>query len=418
MKILLLMTGDELLAGNIVDTNAAWLADQCWMLGHQVIRKITVGDDADAIGAACREAAALADAVIVSGGLGATTDDITVESAAKAFGAPLILDAAAWQGIQDFFKSRGRTCTENNKRQAMFPTGATALSNTVGTAPGVQWPVGNATFFFLPGVPRELKHLFSEHIYPWLKSRATELYAEQRLHCVGMPEATIGQMLEALDLGPIRLSYRAHFPEVMLKMVGRGATAAQDVTTATARIRQALGTVVYGDGEDTLAQVVGRMLTARQETVAVAESCTGGYVSNQITNIPGASAYFDRGAVTYSNQSKIDWLGNHPHSGVEGATLAHIIDTNGAVSAECAEAMAAGIRKAAGSTYGLSVTGIAGPDGGTPEKPVGTVFMGLAHPKGVDVSKHFYPQSREMFKVGVSAVALNALRLYMRDHGD
>ncbi len=408
MKIILLMTGDELLSGNIVDTNAAWIADQCWMLGHQVIRKITVGDDADAIGAACRAAAAHADAVIVSGGLGATTDDITVESAAKAFGVPRVLDGAAWQGIQDFFKSRGLTCTENNKRQAMLPTGATALSNIVGTAPGVQWGVGKTTFFFLPGVPRELKQLFSDHIYPWLKTRATEIYAEHRLQCVGMPEATIGQTIQAIDLGDIRLSYRAHFPEVMLKVIARGPQAEAHVATAIARIRQALGTVVYGEGNDTLSQVVGRMLIERGETVAVAESCTGGYISNQITNTPGASAYFNRGAVTYSNAAKEQWLAVPPY----------IIDTNGAVSAECAEFMATGIQKVAGTTYGLSVTGIAGPEGGTPEKPVGTVFVGLAHPKGIDVSKHFYPQGREVFKVGVSAAVLNTLRLHLlRTHG-
>lgn len=403
MKIILLMTGDELLSGNIVDTNAAWLADQCWMLGHQVIRKITVGDDADAIAAACKEAAAHADTVIVSGGLGATTDDITVESAAKAFGAALELDKSAWQGIQDFFKSRGRTCTDNNKRQAMLPVGATALHNSVGTAPGVQWPVGKTTFFFLPGVPRELKHIFSDHVYPWLKLQPAEAYVEHRLHCIGLPEATIGQMLQTLDLSAIRLSYRAHFPEVMLKIVGRGAAAKADVATAVARIRQALNTVVYGEGDDTLPQAVGRLLAERGETVAVAESCTGGSISNQLTNVPGASQWFERGAVTYSNASKEQWLGV-PH---------YIIDKNGAVSAECAEAMAAGIQKTAGTTYGLSVTGIAGPSGGTPEKPVGTVVVGFSHPKGVEVAKHFYPQGRELFKAGVSAVALNTLRLHL-----
>lgn len=414
MKIILLMTGDELLSGNIVDTNAAWLAEQCWMLGHQVIRKITVGDDADAIADACQGAAADADVVIVSGGLGATTDDITVESAAKAFGADLVLDVAAWQGIQAFFKMRGRECTENNKRQAMLPVGAASLNNPVGTAPGVQWVVGKSTFFFLPGVPRELKQIFSGHVYPWLQKQSVDAYVEQRLHCVGMPEATIGQQLQMMDLGNIRLSYRAHFPEVMLKIVGRGPAARQDVTLAVARIREALGSVVYGEGEETLAQVVGRLLTKRKETLAVAESCTGGYISNQITDVPGASVYFDRGAVTYSNQSKIGWLGNQTHSGVEGATtLAHIIDTHGAVSRECAEAMAAGIRRVAGSTYGLSVTGIAGPSGGTPTKPVGTVFVGFAHPGGVSASEHCFSLGREVFKAAVGVTALNLLRHHL-----
>lgn len=403
MKIILLMTGDELLSGNIVDTNSAWIADQCWVLGHHVIRKITVGDDADAIAAACKEAAAHADVVMVSGGLGATFDDITVESAAKAFGAALELDETAWQGIQEFFKSRGRTCTENNKRQAMMPVGATALHNSVGTAPGVQWPVNKTTFFFMPGVPRELKQIFADHVHPWLKLQPAQAYVEHRLHCIGMPEATIGQTVQTLDLGAIRLSYRAHFPEVMLKIIGRGADAQADVATAVARIRQALGTVVYGEGDDTLPQVVGRLLTERGETLAVAESCTGGYISNQLTNVPGASAWFDRGGVTYSNIAKEQWLG----------VPRHIIDKNGAVSRECAEAMALGVQKIAGTTYGLSVTGIAGPTGGTPEKPVGTVFVGLAHPGGVGVTPHFYPHGREIFKVGVGAAALNIVRLHI-----
>jgi nicotinamide-nucleotide amidase len=160
---------------------------------------------------------------------------------------------------------------------------------------------------------------------------------------------------------------------------------------------------VYGEGDDTLPQVVGRLLADRGETLAVAESCTGGYISNQLTTIPGASTWFDRGGVTYSNAAKVQWLGVPPY----------IIDRNGAVSRECAETMALGIQKVAGTTYGLSVTGIAGPTGGTPEKPVGTVFVGLAHPGGVSVTPHFYPHGREMFKVGVGAAALNILRLHL-----
>lgn len=403
MKIALLMTGDELLSGNIVDTNAAWLADQCWMLGHEVVRKLTVGDDAAAIGDACQDLAARTDVVIVSGGLGPTSDDITIESAAKAFGAQLVLDPGVWQGIQDLFRARGRDCTENNKRQALLPVGATALRNSIGSAPGVQWAAGQATFFFLPGVPRELKQIFSDHVYPWLKAQAATPYFEHRLHCIGMPEATIGQTLQALDLGPIRLSYRAHFPEVMLKVVGRGMDAAAVVSGAAAKIRQALGTVVYGEAEDSLPEAVGQLLQARGETLAIAESCTGGYLSSRITDIPGASAWFERGAVTYSNAAKEQWLGVAPTT----------IEVHGAVSRECAEAMAAGIRKVAGTTYGMSVTGIAGPSGGTVEKPVGTVYVGLADLQGVSVTEHHYPQGREIFKVVVSATALNMLRLHL-----
>lgn len=403
MRIELITTGDELLSGNITDSNAAWLADQCWMLGHQVQRKATVGDVAADIQDVCRQAASRADAVIVTGGMGATTDDITVESAAAAFGVPLVLHDDILQEIYTYFTSRGRPCSENNKRQAMLPEGAVPLRNPIGTAPGVQWTVGQATFFFLPGVPKEMKQLFTLYTLPWLQARADDPYTEHRLHCVGMPEASMDQLLRAVDLGPIRLSYRAQFPEVTLKVIGRGAQAAADVTHAVALIRQTLKEVVYGEGDCSLPQAVGDLLVSRGETIAVAESCTGGYLSNQLTNIPGASRYFERAAVTYSNRAKEQWTSVDPT----------IIDRAGAVSRDCAEAMAVGVRQVAGTSYGLAVTGIAGPTGGTPEKPVGTVFVALAHAGGVEIREHHFPQGREWFKAYVSCAALNQLRLHL-----
>ncbi|MBI4126014.1 MAG: nicotinamide-nucleotide amidohydrolase family protein [Deltaproteobacteria bacterium] len=360
MRVAIVCTGDELMQGVIVNTNAAWLAEQCHKLGSEVVWQVTVSDDEGPIGEAVQEATSKAACVLVSGGLGPTTDDITIASVEKVFG-----------------KMKG-----------------TSLANKVGTAPGVQVTLGKAVVFFLPGVPPELYQIFSDSILPWLRERQEGAHAERVLHCFGMREAVIDEKLRNVDLCGTRLSFRVKFPEVLLKVLG------QKAEKAAANIRQCLGDVVYGEGDAQFSQVVGDLLRAKRTTIAVAESCTGGQIADLITDISGSSDYFERGLVTYSNRSKMELLG------VAEVT----IQKHGAVSRECAVEMARGVRVRSGTTLGLAVTGIAGPTGDTAEKPVGTVHLALAWDGGEQVEHFCFTRERKAFKQLVSWTALNMVR--------
>lgn len=398
MKIAIVTTGDEIMSGNVVDTNSAWIADKCWLLGHKVVWHGAVADDKDAIGDALKLAAGRAEVVFVTGGLGATLDDITVEAAAEAFGKKLVFREDVWKNIRAFFKKIGRECSDNNKRQARLPEGGKPLENKVGTAPGVQVKLGKAVFFFLPGVPRELYQIFDDSILPWLKEKAGNEYYEQRfLRCFGIPEASFDQKLKGLKLGGVRMSFRVTFPEVKIKLVARSG---KTVDAAEKKIRRKLGSYIFGTDDDTLELAVGRLLKAKGKTLAVAESCTGGLIANLVTNVPGASDWFERGIVSYSNRSKIEILGVNEKT----------IKKFGAVSRECAVEMARGARKISGADFGLAVTGIAGPSGGTEGKPVGTVHIALASAKGVKHVKYCHPLGRLPFKMLAAYEALDLVR--------
>lgn len=400
----LITTGTEIVTGDVLNSNASWLARACADLGIVVARHTTVGDDHAAIGAACREAIGRAEVVIVTGGLGPTSDDFTLAAFAAAIGRPLIFDAALWDRIQAAFARRGKECTPNNRRMAELPEGAVALRSAVGLGLGVCVTCDVTTFFFLPGVPQEVERIFPETIAPWLREHGWGTARTVRvLRCFGLPEATIGQRIEALQLRDVEIGYRVVFPETFVKIIAHGTDPQQvqrDLDTAESAVRGTLGDVVYGAGDDTLAGVVGRALSAQQATLAIAESCTGGCVSDHLTNVAGASRYFERAVVSYSNAAKQALLG------VPAALLAQ----HGAVSADVAAAMARGVRESAGTTYGLAVTGIAGPTGGTPEKPVGTVHLALATPRTIIRQHCVYPHERVAFKTYVTCTALDLLR--------
>jgi nicotinamide-nucleotide amidase len=400
----IITTGSEVLTGEILNSNAAWLGDACTALGLPLIAHTTVGDDAQTIGAACAVAADRARVVIVTGGLGATSDDLTLRAAAQALHRPLEFHEAIWTEIQAWFAKRGRPCDPINRRMAEFPAGARALTNAVGLAYGVQLTLADVTFFFLPGIPKEMERIFVEHIRPWFMTQGLcRVRARRVLRCYGLPEATIGQRLEALALSDVEVGYRVIFPETLVKLIASGddaAHVAQSLDAAEAIVRADLGPVIYGTGDDTLAAVVGRALTTRGETLACAESCTGGVVSHYLTNSPGASQYFLESIVVYSNAAKVHRLG----------VDAQVIETQGAVSAEVAIAMATGVRTQAGATYGIGITGIAGPEGGSPAKPVGTAFVALATPHDVQVDAIHYPNDRRVFKRYLAFRALDRLR--------
>jgi nicotinamide-nucleotide amidase len=405
MKIEVVTIGDELLSGNIVDTNFAWIGDRLWGAGFELHWHTTVGDEPPEISEALLNVVGRSEAAIVTGGLGATTDDITLEVAAQAFGLPLVLNQQALQEIKSFFQRVGRPMTPNNEKQALLPEGSRMIANRVGTAPGCHLTFKGVHFFFLPGVPREMKQQFDDFVLPSLVALDSEKkqFRQKVLRCFGAPEATIGQILEGLDLVDVDLAYRVSFPEILLKISARGSDSKKleaRINGVEKEIRSRLGDLVYGEGDESLAAVVGRMLVERKATLSVAESCTGGLLANLITDISGSSRYFERGVVTYSNESKMEIL-----KVPEG-----IIKTFGAVSSETAVAMAKGIRRLAKTTYSLAITGIAGPEGGTAEKPVGTVHIALDSEEGSEERGFHFPTNREWFKRLAAFAAMDLLR--------
>lgn len=402
MKIEVITIGDELLSGAVVDTNFAWIGEKLSESGFDLHWHSTVADDLEPIGQALTSARNRSDVVIVTGGLGPTTDDITLESAAHAFGLKLVLNQEALAEIEGLFQKIGLPMTENNRRQAMLPEGAEKISNRFGTAPGCRLQIGDCQLFFLPGVPREMKGEFEETVLPYLKKKVPgHFFRSKVFRCFGLPEATLDQTLRETKLPPVRLAWRLSFPEVLIKISTTDRSSGeQDLDEAERIIRAQLGTGIYSEGDLTIEKLIGKLLQSRSETLAVAESCTGGLIAHLLTNVPGSSAYFERGVVTYSNVSKSQILG------IDRKLLKKV----GAVSSEVAIAMAEGIRKVSGTTYGIGVTGVAGPSGGSESKPIGTVHIAVAGPKGTKERKYFFPRDREWFKLLAAHTALHKLR--------
>ncbi len=415
MIVELINTGSELMLGRTLNTHQQWLCRRLADLGYVVSRQVCVPDTGPAIEQAVRESLGRADLILVTGGLGPTSDDITRDLIAQMLERPLREDPEIVAQLQRFFASRNRPMPERNRVQALVPDGATVLPNPHGTAPGLAMEVrpnpfrdsGKATWLvMLPGPPRELHPMFSEVVAPLIQ-RALPLrgdYICRTLRTTGIGEsalaARIAKPLQPLEAQGLDLGYCAHSGRVDVRLAARGEAARKLVQTAENLVREELGAYLFAEGDEELESVIIRLLTEREETLAVAESCTGGCIVHRLTNVPGASAVFLAGLVTYSNEAKQKFLG------VSAETLAE----QGAVSDAVARAMAEGARLQNRTTYGLSVTGIAGPSGGTPAKPVGTVFLALAGPFPTVVERNFNPYDRETFKQVTSQQALDLLR--------
>ncbi len=374
--------GTELTRGELVDTNGPWLAAALTDLGFEVAEKATVDDDPARIIATLKRLAGWAKVIVCTGGLGPTTDDMTSEAVAEALGVPVERDEGSLDAIRRRFEKIGRTMSESNAKQADFPRGADVLANPIGTAPGFCVTIGEATAFFMPGVPREMKRMFDEQVVPRIRPLAPNDSHQVRLRTFGLPESIVGERLAGIEetFTGVTIGYRAHFPEIEVKVLARArdeASAHALCDAAAAEVKKRLADVVYGDGDDTFAGVVGRALRSRGYTLAIAESCTGGLVGHMLTREPGASDFLLVDAVTYANSAKTQLLG----------VGEDVLRGHGAVSAEVAAAMAEGVRRVSGADVALSLTGVAGPTGGTDEKPVGTVYIALASPKGTIV-KH------------------------------
>jgi nicotinamide-nucleotide amidase len=405
LRAAVLSTGDELTTGRIVDTNASWIADKLFEIGVELVAVLTVGDHRDRLAWAWRRGLELADVVISTGGIGPTADDLTSEMVAEVLGVPLVEDADSVARIRRLFEALGREMPLNNLKQALMPRGATIVPNAFGTAPGYRVAHEGRHVVVLPGVPREMKPMMEETVLPWLVALrgGDDVYLARTFQTFGLTESGLDEMVAgAVDPAEGRVSFRASFPEVSLRVVVHGppAEAARRLEALAVRIRERIGPFVYGEGAVTLEEVVGRLLREKGLTVGLAESCTGGLVAHRLTNVPGSSAWVRGGVVAYANDVK-EALVDVPHE----TLVAH-----GAVSEPTAGAMAAGARRRLGTSLGVGITGIAGPDGGTADKPVGTVCFGLASDAGVVTRRYQLWGTRDWVKLLASQVALDWIR--------
>jgi len=410
-RIAVLTVGDELLNGEIADTNTARIAAVLGRHGFRLSASLTVGDLEEEIAQALRDLALRHDVVIVSGGLGPTRDDLTARSAASAFERPLSLSAEAMESIRNFFERLGREMHRRDEKQALLPAGAAVLPNRGGTAPGFLLPVNGSSVYFLPGVPEEMAAMLEEGVLPLLKESFDEIppLRERVFRVFGLPEPKVEELLDGIVLSQgINVAYGLDFPFVLAKLRAEGEGADLLLDEAEPSVRQALGDHLVSVGDETLAERVGRLLVERGMSLALAESCTGGLIAKMLTDVPGSSAFLERSAVTYANSAKIDWLGLSPE----------ILEREGAVSESCAVAMACGIRRVAAADFGVAVTGIAGPTGGTAEKPVGTVYIALAAERGATARLFTFRGDRRRVRTLSAISALNWLRLVLENGFD
>jgi nicotinamide-nucleotide amidase len=404
LTVEILSTGDELLTGQVVDTNSTWLMDRLWDLGLMVRRKTLVGDDRNDLRAAIEETCGRADVVVMSGGMGPTEDDLTSEVVASVLGVPLDLHEPSLRAIEERMRSFGRVMTPNNAKQARFPRGAEPIPNRFGSAPGFAARVGRATLFCLPGVPVEFKGLCDEVVIPRLAARVGDVPAARVLKLIAVGESNADDAMRPVMQDPanrdVRFGFRAHWPEVHVKWSVPGPGAAARADAILARVKEIFGDRAWGEGKDELPELVVAKLVSRGERVALAESCTGGLLAALVTAVPGASAVFDLGVVAYANAMKERLVG------VPGDVLV----ASGAVSEPVARALAEGARRVSGADWGVGITGVAGPSGGTPEKPVGTVHLAIAGPAGTTAVQRAYRGDRERIRRHAAYDALDLLR--------
>jgi nicotinamide-nucleotide amidase len=395
MRAEILTIGDELCRGEIVDTNSSWLAGQLWDLGITVTWMTSCRDDADDMRRAFREAAARADVVLVSGGLGPTEDDLTVDVAAEVAGVGIETHEPSLERMKIRFEKARFALTPNNLRQVRVPAGAKVHENPAGIAPGFEMRLGSSTLFVFPGVPREMQAIFQASVCARLGELVTggEAIAKRTYRVFGKGESHIDHALAGIAQGTpgVTVHYQVAMPETLVKLVVKHADRALAEATLAAldeELRRRLGDLVYGDGSDSLAAAMGRALREAGATLAVAESCTGGMIGSLVTDVAGSSDYFKGGWIAYSNEVKTRDLG----------VSDEILRVHGAVSEECVTAMARGARERSGATFALAVSGVAGPGGGTPDKPVGTVHVALATRDGVRHRVINYPGARDQIR--------------------
>lgn len=399
-RVEIIAVGSEMLTPFRSDTNSLYLTRTLEECGCAVIAKTIIGDDIRGISDAFANAFARADIIIATGGLGPTVDDLTRDALAEFLNIPLQLNQEVLDRIAARFAKRGIKMPEVNRKQAMVPEGGIVLPNHNGTAPGIYIQAKGRDVFLLPGPPFELEPL-------WEQSGLPRLSKEKPLHrkmfrVAMLPESQVDEMLAPVhkNLSHVQYTILAAPAQIEIQLTAPESSL-EELMQASDRVREILGTSIYSEQGQTLEEVVGDLLRKQRKTLAAAESCTGGLLAQRITNVPGSSTYFERGVVTYSNRSKTELL----------QVPAALISEHGAVSEPVAAAMAQGLRRLAGVDYALSVTGVAGPDGGTADKPVGLVYVGLAFDDGCSVKRYHFPGNRERIRYASTQAALHELRL-------
>jgi len=399
--------GDEILYGQILDTNTQWISQELDKLGIKTVRKSSVGDAREAIVGIFDETQGRADLVIITGGLGPTKDDLTKKILADYFGSELVLHPQALEDVTEFFKIRGRELTEINRSQAFLPANCTFIRNAQGTAPAMWFDEKGIIWISMPGVPFEMKAIMEKEILPKLAGHFnTPTIVHRVIKTVGIGESYLSVLIEDWENNlpeHIKLAYLPSLGLVKLRLTGFGTDESllkKDIEHCYQNLLPIAGQFIFGFENDELESVLGELLKQKNATVSVAESCTGGYLGHKFTSIAGSSAYFLGGVLAYSNEIKINLLQ------VSSSVLAN----QGAVSEACIQQMAQGVRQLTGSTYGLATSGIAGPDGGTKDKPVGTVWIAVATPTEIFTQKLTLGGSR-LQNIEMSTITcLNLLR--------
>lgn len=413
MKAETIAVGSELLLGQISNTNAQIISKALAEIGVDVFYHTCVGDNEERIKQVFKIALARSDIVIFTGGLGPTMDDLTKETVASYLGLPLILDEPSLERIKDYFKKRERPMTQNNYKQALIPEGSSPILNKKGTAPGVLLKHGEKIIIMLPGPPFEMEPMFTESVIPYLAKLSQKTIFSKVLKFYGIGESLLEEKIKDLIISQSNptIAPLAKMGEVTLRITAKARdpeSAKNLIGPVEEEIARRVGEYLYGFDEECIEDIVARMLILRKISISIAESCTGGLLSHKLTNIPGVSEVFERGVVSYSNKSKQHLLHVRPET----------LEKYGAVSEQTAREMALGIRTAAGSDIGISITGIAGPGGGTPEKPVGLVYIGFADSKTNFAEKHLFAGDRMDIKQRSAQAALHMVRRILKGPGD
>ncbi|VFQ46533.1 CinA family nicotinamide mononucleotide deamidase-related protein [Desulfoluna butyratoxydans] len=408
MRAMVITTGEEILKGEVVDSHAAWISEQLCELGVEVVRHLSVGDNLSALKEVFSRVAGRCDVAVVTGGLGPTEDDLTTRAAAESAGVPLVEDPVASASVAAYFEGRKAPVPASNLKQARLPKGAACIPNPVGTAPAFSLELSGTRFWFLPGVPREMRFLMTESVTPaisGMQPKGSRL-VKTAITTFGLPESVVGERISGIEAGfpGVHVGYRASFPVIEVKIwafAGADAGLAQRQEAASAEALKRLDGYVVSEAGLSMPEAVAASLKGAGKTLAVAESCTGGLIGNLLTDVPGSSDWFFLSAVTYANSAKEKVLG------VSG----HTLETWGAVSAETVAEMAEGARRVSGADIGVATSGIAGPSGGTDEKPVGTVWIGVATEAGTETHRFVSPfKDRHMNKRVFAFKALDLVR--------
>lgn len=407
MKAEIITIGDEILIGQIIDTNSSWLGQELSKMGISVVHRTSVGDTRMAIIDALTAAKSRADIIIMTGGLGPTKDDITKHTLAEYFGSELILNQEVLDWVTKIFRMRKLPMIDTNRNQAMVPANCEVLFNKTGTAPGMWFDVDGKIFISMPGVPFEMKSIFEEHCIPKLQKRfELPVIIHRTILTCNIGESFLAKKIEQLenDLPPhIKLAYLPNVGMVRLRFSGRHthyATLKNEIDTIIAELYNIVGEHIYGEENDTLEKNVGLLLKGKNKKLATAESCTGGYIAHLITSVSGSSAYYNGSIISYANDIKINELGVTPE----------ILNTVGAVSEACVTQMAQGVRTKLKSDYAIATSGIAGPDGGTAEKPVGTVWIAISGPHNTIAQQFNMGDNRERTIQRTAIQGLDMLR--------